>query len=232
MTLTPYGRPVWRALLLAGAALAAAALAAGRAGLALPPLLAALAGAAFFRDPARRLPKGTGLFTAPADGLLDDLALLEGEAAQAALPGCNRVHRIGLFLSVFDVHVNRAPCDFTVTRDHHRPGGYRDARDTAATRFNEAHTLIGTTPGPDGAPLPLAVRQIAGRIARRIVCAARTGDTLARGQRYGMIRFGSRTELYLPAIPEIEIVAPRRARATGGVTVLARYRTGSPAARP
>ncbi len=223
MTLTPYGKREWGLALLAGGSLALAAALLHLAGVAAVLLLLAIAAAAFFRDPDRRLPDGPGLFTAPADGLLDDITTLEGEDARSALPGCDRVYRIGIFLSVFDVHINRAPCDFAVTRDVHRPGGYLDARDTAATRLNEAHTLFGATAQACGS-LPIAVRQVAGRIARRIVCAAKPGDTLARGQRYGMIKFGSRTELYLPAIPEIELVAPLHSRATGGVTILARYR--------
>lgn len=222
MNLTSYGRREWLTAGLAALAAAAASIPLQAPAFGAAALVLGLAVSAFFRDPDRALPEGPGLFTAPADGLVDDIATLSGDEA-CALLGCDRVHRIGIFLSVFDVHINRAPCDLAVTRDAHRPGGYLDARNGNATRLNEAHTLVGTASGECGR-VPVMVRQIAGRIARRIVCEARPGDVLRRGQRYGMIKFGSRTELYLPAVPGIEIVATRGVRVRGGIDILARFR--------
>lgn len=218
---TPYGR---LELGLAGASAAAISLA-GALNQAHWPLaastLALLGVAAFFRDPDRERPAEPGVFTAPADGRVDDITrLTEGEACD--LLGAAPAIRIGIFLSVFDVHVNRAPCDLAVARDAHRPGRYLDARDGACTRLNEAHTLAGKA-GEAWGGGPVMVRQISGLVARRIVCTSLPGDVLKAGARYGMIKFGSRTELYLPENPRLAIVAKTGLRAVGGVTVLARY---------
>jgi phosphatidylserine decarboxylase len=223
MRLTPYGRREWGWTGLAAAALALSSILLALPGLAIAAGLFWLAIAAFFRDPDRALPDEPGAFTAPADGLVDDVTLLTG-GDECERMGCARVHRIGTFLSVFDVHINRAPCALTVTGEIHRPGGYRDARDPLATRLNEAHTLVGTAAAENGGG-PVIVRQIAGLVARRIVCGVGPGSTLARGQRYGMIKFGSRTELYLPAVPEIEIAVRPGTRVKGGISILARYRS-------
>ena len=226
MTLTPYGRREWGWTGLVAAALAISAIPLDLPWLAIAAGLVWLGIAAFFRDPDRSLPDEPGVFTAPADGLVDDVAVLTGGEACEQM-GCARVHRIGIFLSVFDVHINRAPCALTVTGEIHRPGGYRDARDPLATRLNEAHTLVGTASADFGGG-PVLVRQIAGLVARRIVCSVGPGSTLARGQRYGMIKFGSRTELYLPEVPEIDVFIRPGTRVRGGVSLLARYRATPP----
>jgi phosphatidylserine decarboxylase len=222
MKLTAYGRREWGASGAAAALIAGLALWLQHPGGALAAALVWAYIAFFFRDPARALPEGAGLFTAPADGLVDDVTLLsEGEAC--TLMGCEKVVRIGIFLSVFDVHLNRVPCALRVTAEAHRPGGYLDARHPDCQRLNEAHTIVGIAE-PSMGGRPVMVRQIAGLIARRIVCEAKPGMLLQRGDRYGMIKFGSRTELYLPAVPEIEIAAKPGTRATGGITVLARLK--------
>ena len=105
--------------------------------------------------------------------------------------------RIGIFLSVFNVHLNRAPADLTVKLSVHKDGCYYDARDNRAIKENESQLIAGTATIA-GKEYPLAVKQISGAIARRIVCRAEPGDSLARGERCGMIRFGSRVDLYLP----------------------------------
>ena len=154
-----------------------------------------LAVAFFFRNPARRIPKNPLLVVSPADGTVRDIEIVE-DFRQAPFTG--KALRIGIFLSVLDVHVNRAPAQMTVSEIHYRAGKYLDARDKNAGKENEAMTISGLG-SIDGSEFPLAVRQISGAIARRIVCPVKTGRVLKRGEIYGMIKFGSRTEIYLPA---------------------------------
>lgn len=223
MKLTAYGLREWGLSGMAAALVAGIAIWLGHPGAALAAALVWACIAFFFRDPDRALPEGAGLFTAPADGLVDDVTLLtEGEACERM--GCAKVVRVGIFLSVFDVHINRAPCAMRVTGDALRPGGFLDARHPDCKRLNAAHTIVGIADSDTGGGIPLMVRQITGLIARRIVCGAKPGAHLARGERYGMIKFGSRTELYLPAVPEIEIAVKPGTRAVGGITILARLK--------
>jgi phosphatidylserine decarboxylase len=146
----------------------------------------------FFRDPERVPPARPALVVAPADGHVVSVA--------AALPppelglGAAPRWRVGIFLSLFDVHVNRIPADGVVTRIAYRHGRFFDASLDKASAENERNAL--TIRLPDGQEL--AVVQIAGLIARRIVCTVREGDAVRAGERFGIIRFGSRTDLYLP----------------------------------
>lgn len=165
----------------------------------------------FFRDPPRRIPDGPGLIVSPADGRVTDIEEIEENEVLR-----RRVRRIGIFLSVFDVHVNRAPADCRVVYTAEFEGSYHDARSPAASTHNTARTWGFEC--PDG--LVLVVRQITGAIARRIVPWARLDDTLARGQHFGMIRFGSRTEICLPLDAEINVRLGQHVK--GGRTILAR----------
>ncbi|HZM00079.1 MAG TPA: phosphatidylserine decarboxylase [Planctomycetota bacterium] len=184
----------------------------------LPPALFVLN---FFRDPERSAPGGEDQLVSPADGLVSDIVTLTDPAL--GVPAT----RIGIFLNVFDVHVNRAPCAGRVTAVQRRDGGCFDARDARAVEQNRAATIV--LQRPDGRPL--AVRQITGLIARRIVCPAQVGQALSRGERYGMIRFGSRTELIVPQSELAEVLVKVGDRARGGETLLAELRP-LPAARP
>jgi phosphatidylserine decarboxylase len=165
----------------------------------------------FFRDPARTVPTGPGLIVSPADGRITDIVEIE----ESELVN-RRVRRIGIFLSVFDVHVNRAPADCRVVYTAEFEGTYHDARSPAASTHNTARTWGFEC--PDG--LLLLVRQITGAIARRIVPWARLDQRLARGERFGMIRFGSRTEICLPL--EAEVVVRVGDHVKGGSTIVAR----------
>lgn len=165
----------------------------------------------FFRDPPRRIPEGPGLLVSPADGRITDIAEIE----EIELVN-RRVRRIGIFLSVFSVHVNRAPADCRVVYTAEFEGSYHDARSPAASTHNTARTW-----GFECANgVLLVVRQITGAIARRIVPWSRLDDQLVRGQHFGMIRFGSRTEICLPL--EAEICVKIGQHVQGGSTVLAR----------
>ena len=178
---------------------------------ALVPLLLLLFTVAFFRDPARLGGHDPGSILAPADGKVVDL----GPAAEDRYLRA-RGTRIGIFLSVFDVHVQRSPIEGEVRFVHYQPGGHLDARDPRAAAVNECRTL--GIEAADG--FRITVRQLAGKVARRIVGWAQAGDRLAQGERLGMIRFGSRVELYLPPEVEIEVRVGQHVR--GGETVLAR----------
>ena len=225
MTLTRYGWKEWGLGGVAALGLLAGAWGLWQCGwhgcagaLAALTLLAYFCLAAFFRNPRRAVPADPLLILSPADGVVRDV----GEVAdfkQAPFDGAAR--RIGIFLSVFNVHVNRAPADWQVLSKQYRPGRHLDARDANCAQENEAMTLGGTA-SAGGLTFPLAVRQISGAIARRIVCPVEPGRALSRGRVYGMIKFGSRTELYLPVDARIEIAVAPGDKVKAGVTVLAR----------
>jgi phosphatidylserine decarboxylase len=142
----------------------------------------------FFRDPERHAPDDLGLAVAPADG---QVVAIEERIESDVL--VQRMVCISIFLSVFDVHVNRSPIAGRVTHSEGKKGKYLDARNPASAREN-AHRLWVI----EGKTATVAVRQITGAIARRIVPWSKVGDDLAQGEKFGMIRFGSRTELYVP----------------------------------
>jgi phosphatidylserine decarboxylase len=168
----------------------------------------------FFRDPERVAPPRNDVLLAPADGKISiiDMATPPAELGLGAAPRW----RVGIFLSVLDVHVNRMPAAGTVTRIAYRHGKFLNAVLDKASDENERNALaIRLVSGAD-----IGVVQIAGLIARRIVCEAREGDVVAAGARFGIIRFGSRTDLYLPdGVTPLVAVGQRM---VGGETVIAR----------
>lgn len=169
----------------------------------------------FFRDPRRTIPQDPGLVVSPADGKVTDIEVLE----ESEVTG-KTLRRVGIFLSVFDVHVNRMPAEGRVVYTAVHDGSYHDARSPMASTHNAARTW-----GFDCGGTTFVVRQITGAIARRIVPWAMLGDRLGRGAHFGMIRFGSRTEIYLPQDAEITVQIGQHVR--GGETVIGRL-SGSP----
>jgi phosphatidylserine decarboxylase len=167
----------------------------------------------FFRDPERVPPLRENVFLAPADGLVVSIepAVPPAELGLAPVP----LMRVAIFLSVLDVHVNRVPISGTVTRIAYRPGTFVNAALDKASEDNERNALAIRLPGGQD----IAVVQIAGLIARRILCEVVEGERLTVGQRFGIIRFGSRTDLYLPA-GTLPLVAVGQ-RMIGGETVIA-----------
>lgn len=159
--------------------------------------------ACFFRDPERAVPQLAGAVVSPADGRVHEIATEQGGR-----------RRVSIFLSLADVHVNRAPYDGKVTEVTYQPGRFLAAYRAEASRQNESNRVT-----IDSAEATIDVKQIAGVLARRIVCRARPGDTLEKGQRYGLIRFGSRTDLFLPA--DCDVVARVGDRVRGAETILA-----------
>jgi len=182
-------------------------------------LLATLWCAYFFRDPWRVTPTRPGLVVAPADGRIVavDAAPPPPELDMGAAP----MLRIGIFLNVLDVHINRIPMGGRIIRRIHHPGAFLNASLDKASEDNERMSLRIATPEGD-----IAVVQIAGLVARRIVCGVDAGDTVVAGQRFGLIRFGSRTDVYLPAT--WARLASVGQRAVGGETVIADARSGEP----
>ncbi|MCU0917103.1 MAG: phosphatidylserine decarboxylase [Planctomycetes bacterium] len=177
----------------------------------------------FFRDPQRRIPQDDTILLAPADGRIADIETIQ----EGDFIGGPAV-RIGIFLSIFNTHINRAPCDARVEKITYRPGKYLNAMNRLAGKVNESNNLALVRLGrPQDR---LLVRQISGAIARRIVCAVGEGQHLAGGERFGMIKFGSRTELYLPAGEHIECMVRIGDKVKAGITPLARYKGAGPRA--
>ncbi len=171
----------------------------------------------FFRDPERRIPPDQGVVVSPADGTVMSVGEVAGEAAGevagAAFMG-ETATRVTIFLSVFNVHVQRAPLGGRVDAYDYRPGRYLPAwREEASSENEQASLALATAEGP------MVVRQIAGLVARRIVTYPREGDSLARGERIGLIRFGSRVDLFLP--PDWTVIVGPGDRVRGGETPVA-----------
>ncbi len=171
----------------------------------------------FFRDPKRERHFDVTELCAPADGTVTEVTELETHEAVGA-PAV----RIGIFLSLFDVHINRAPCSGRVRSLSHRTGTFLDARNPESGRRNESNTMVidpqGSMPGP------VVVRQVAGLAARRIICHATAGERLTIGARFGLIKFGSRTELIIPRLQSTEIKVKVGDKVRAGLSVMARQR--------
>ena len=222
MTLAKYGKKEWggsgiAALILIGIGM----LLNGAFGWTLAVIAAVLwlALAAFFRVPDRSIPQAPELILSPADGLVKDIEEVTDHGIECfeGLP----LLRIGIFLSVLDVHVNRAPCDLSVQYRRYKEGRFLDARDPRCAKENESLVIAGTAQAA-GKSFSMAIRQISGAIARRIVCDPEPGTELTKGEIYGMIKFGSRTELYLPAEDWITPAIQIGDKVRSGTTVMAR----------
>ena len=161
----------------------------------------------FFRDPRREVPEGEGLILAPADGTVVAVAPYPGDELQ------EEATQVSIFLSVLDVHVNRAPVATVVERIDYRPGTFRLAWRDEASRANEQNLILLKTGGGR-----LLVKQIAGFLARRIVCRVAPGQRLETGERIGMILFGSRVDLIIPASAKLSVKPGDRVK--GGRSVV------------
>jgi phosphatidylserine decarboxylase len=173
----------------------------------IPPVLLAAFFLWFFRDPGRRIPLGPGLIVSPGDGVVTETTAIE--TPQGAR------QRISIFLSVFNVHVNRSPIAGLLSSVRYRKGQYLNAMNPASADRNEQN--IVTVRGEDG--VEVTFKQIAGLLARRIVFSLREGDRVERGQRVGLIKFGSRVDVLLPAEAEVRVKVGQRVK--GGESVLA-----------
>jgi phosphatidylserine decarboxylase len=165
---------------------------------------------AFFRDPDRRVPRDPHLIVAAADGTVADIVEVDENDVLKT-----KTRRVGIFLSIFDVHTNRAPIDGRISHCQHRLGLCLDARRPECSEKNESMTWAFENPH-----VTVIVRQLTGAIARRIVAWAKIGDELKKGDRFGMIRFGSRTEVYLPLAATVLVKVGDHV--AGGSTIIAR----------
>ena len=166
----------------------------------------------FFRDPARVPPEGAGLVLSPADGRVSEI-LRDREGV-----------KISVFLSVLDCHINRSPVAGTIREALYTPGRYHPAWQSRASRENERNRLVIRSDSGD-----YGVTQVAGVLARRIVCTKKPGDGVSRGERIGLIRFGSRTDLHLP--PGVQPMVSVGDRVKGGLTIMARTQPAAGAER-
>ena len=170
----------------------------------------------FFRDPKRVTPLDSNLLFSPADGKIADIEIIEENDFI-----CGQALCIGIFLSVFNVHINRAPCNVKVGKITYKPGKYKNAMSSAAGKVNESNSLaLFRTDFPQD---KLIVRQISGAIARRIVCGCKEGDNLVGGEKFGMIKFGSRTELYVPFSENVKRLVEIGDKVKAGLTPLVKY---------
>jgi phosphatidylserine decarboxylase len=179
----------------------------------IPLLLLAVWLVAFFRDPSRTGPRGDQYVIAPADGKVVDVRVVDEPMYLKS-----QATRISIFMSVFDVHVNRYPASGTVELVRYNPGRFLHAASDKASLDNEQASV-----GLRAARAPLLVRQIAGLIARRIVTDGAAGDRATQGERMGIIRFGSRVDVFVPVAARSTVRVGVGDRVQAGATVLAEY---------
>jgi phosphatidylserine decarboxylase len=229
MLLTRYGYREWMTITVIAAALAAIAIV-------LLPTVALglwvaggigavwLAILSFFRDPIRKVPAAPALqtgeaqfleFLSPADGRVSAVETVEHHESTLGPAVIVRI-----FLSVLNVHVNRAPCDGEVVSLRYTPGKFLNAQTEESARCNECN-LITLRIDSGGVSETIGIRQVSGMIARRIVCAVKVGEQVKRGQKFGMIKFGSTTELILPRPEDVAVLVKKGDKVKGGVTKLA-----------
>ena len=169
----------------------------------------------FFRDPARIINLDEMILLSPADGTVTDISPVDDSALG---PGALR---IGLFLSIFSVHINRFPCSVRVENVSYRKGKFKNAMSPDSSRINESNDILMVR--LNDPKDRLLVRQVSGAIARHIVCKAEENAEYRQGEQFGMIKFGSRTELYLPAGNRFEVAVKIGDKVRAGLTPLVRY---------
>ncbi|MDO8142910.1 MAG: phosphatidylserine decarboxylase [Candidatus Brocadiales bacterium] len=168
----------------------------------------------FFRDPERNPPHGKGLIIAPADGTVTHIVTVFEDSYLRC-----ETTKISIFMSVLNVHVNRMPAKGCVEFIRHTTGKFLDARDEECFSSNE-NNIVGLS--LIGSDAKITVKQIAGKIAKRIVCACKAGDSFEQGQRFGMIKFGSRVEVFVPNSVTFDVTVKVGDKVTAGKTVLGR----------
>lgn len=196
--------------ILVPAILSTVAFVAGYWYVALPFLLLTLFMAFFFRDPKREPPQDPNAIVAPADGRITRVTALAGESSKGP-------RLISIFLSPFDVHINRAPIAGRITDISYTKGKFLMATDEKASLVNEQNALT-----IEGEKITVVCKQVAGILARRIVCWKRAGERVNLGERFGLIKFSSRTDLILP--DSVEVIVSEGMRVKGGTTIIGRTR--------
>ncbi len=170
---------------------------------------------AFFRDPERIIPDGSGIIVSPADGRIMDI-----DRVSANDIGENCI-KIGIFLSIFNVHINRIPCNLKVEKVEYKKGKFKDARNPQSSKLNESNSIFAVQ--TDKPYDKVLIRQISGAIARHIVCKGCRGKVYRIGEQFGMIKFGSRTEVILPQRDNLKIMVKVGDKVKAGESVILRY---------
>ena len=171
---------------------------------------------AFFRDPERQILCDDFTLVSPADGVVSDVGVVEDERFAGG-----KAFRVGIFLNVFNVHINRMPCGVRVEGVEYKEGAFKNALDPVSAQVNESNSVFMVR--LDEPADKVIVRQISGAIARRIVCVANAGDEFSAGDRFGMIKFGSRTELYVTGREELRCLVQVGDKVKAGLTKVLRY---------
>ena len=223
--LSGYAKREWSTIMAIGVLLSIAAIVAGVWPVAILVVLLAAGAVAFFRDPQRYVPTQRGLMVSPADGRISSIHQVEHFEPFDGPAVCVRI-----FMSVLDVHVNRSPCHGLVESVTHKPGDHLNALNPDSAEVNESVLMVLLH--PTGRHPLAAVRQVAGILARTIVCRAAPDIVLQRGQRFGIIKLGSTVELYVPAIAQPRVVVEQGQYVHGGVTVLVHVGAASDRAQP
>jgi phosphatidylserine decarboxylase len=170
----------------------------------------------FFRDPSRAVPPDPRDLVSPADGTVVELAQVNAQGFSNDI-----AFRVGIFLSIFNVHINRSPVSGTVKQLRYFPGRFLNALKSASARENEQ---LWIDMEQESTGIPVRVTQISGALARRIVCELKPSQQVKKGEKFGMIKLGSRTELYLPADVPVEVMVKLGQKVKGGETVLLRLK--------
>ena len=211
--LSPYGKREWMMILVIGGGLTATLLALDMAIWTIPVVLVTVALLAFFRDPDRPIPADDGVMVSPADGHVSSIHEVDHYEPFGEGATCVRI-----FLSLLDVHGNRSPCAGRVARLTWKPGQHLNVLNPESAEVNEFN-LIELVDLEDGHPVA-TVRQVAGLIARTIVCGVKQGDVVERGERIGLIKFGSTTELFVPKSAHPQVMVKQGQKVVGGKTIL------------
>ncbi|MBL4702012.1 MAG: phosphatidylserine decarboxylase family protein [Phycisphaeraceae bacterium] len=217
--LSPHAKSEWTTILVIGLLLSATAILAGWWWLSIPLIIATLGLMLFFRDPDRPIPTQRGIMVSPADGKVSSIHEVEFFEPFNGPAICVRI-----FLSVFDVHINRSPIHGVVTSITHKPGEHLNVLNPKSAEVNEYNLLIFAH--PIRRDIVAAVRQVAGLCARTICCTINTGAVIQRGQRIGIIKLGSTTELYIPARFNPQVIVEQGQYVYGGTTILANVNMG------
>jgi len=212
--LSNYGKREWITILSTGLVLAILLLTLGKWLIALLVLVVTAMGLSFFRDPKRAIPTQRGAMVSPADGIISSIHRIDHFEPFGGPATCIRI-----FLSVLNVHVNRSPCHGLVQGITHKSGQHLNALNPASAEVNESNLIVFHHP-THRHPIA-AIRQVAGLIARTIVSGVTEGQIVQRGQRIGMIKFGSTTELYIPDTLRPEVSVKQGQKVLGGSTMLA-----------
>jgi phosphatidylserine decarboxylase len=212
--LSRHARKEWLTILIIGAMLTITVLIDGWQWLALATVPLTIALLLFFRDPDRSIPSPRGVMVAPADGTISSVHDVDNYEPLEESAVCIRI-----FLSVFNVHINRSPCHGVVRSLAHKPGKYMNALNPQSAEENESVLMVLEHPF-NGRPVA-AVRQVSGMLARTIANTTAVGDTLQRGQRIGLIKLGSTTELYIPKSMHPQVMVREGDKVKGAISILA-----------